>query len=167
MTNVPAANEPASSETQLPSIQKMAFAIAAIIGIIIVLVFLVGLLLVLLTPDITATAARMQYFRDIVMIVVLVQGITVIVAIATLIVQVSRLIIVLKQEASPVLQDTQEVARTAKQTTSFLSKQIAQPLVQFGGLIAGLGILLRDIGGIRRVVKTNSTDANNATEEDI
>jgi hypothetical protein len=154
MTNASAEPQAAAGTGQAPSMQKVAFGIAAGVGTVIVVIFLIGLLLVLFTPDVVATAARMQYFRDIVLIVVLLQGVIIIAALATLVVQISRLILLLRQESAPVLQDAQEVVRTTKQTASFVSKQVAQPLVQFGGFMAGLGILLRDIGGIRRAIRT-------------
>lgn len=126
-------------------------AAAALIGVIL-LVFIIGVLLALLT-DANQTAPRIQIIRDIVIIILALQGIVIVVALAVLILQVARLINLLQNEVIPILENTKDTLNTAKGTVEFVSSNVTDPLVKASGFFAGARVLISELGGIRRAIR--------------
>ena len=153
-TNPP--TPPASStETKTPSkwtVQRIVFLSAGVLGGIIAIVFVVGVLLAF-SGELEVTALRIQYIRNLFMIVLAFEGILIIGAIAVLIVQVTRLINMLKRDVKPVLTTAQETVQSAKGTVDFVGDNAIRPIIRTSAFMSGLGVVLRDVGGIRRVIR--------------
>lgn len=129
-------------------VKYIAFGVVALI----VLIFIFGLLLALLT-NVEATAPRIQIIRDIFIIILALQGILIVLALVVLIMQVARLVNLLQNEVMPILQNTQETVNTARGTVEFVGSNLTEPIVRAGGFLAGTRVLLREVGGIRRAIR--------------
>lgn len=122
-----------------------------LIGIV-VLVFVIGLLLALLS-DADQTAPRVQIIRDIFIIILAFQGILIVGALAVLIVQIGRLINLLQNEIKPILENTQETVTTARGTVEFVGSNLVGPVIRLNALLASLSVLFRELFGIRRAIR--------------
>lgn len=157
---------PSSSQTNANKDDSgMSFARYALIaagGLIglIVLVFLGGVGLAVFT-DPQQTAPRIGLLRDVFIIILSLQFILIIIALAALILQIARLVGLLSTEVKPILKDTQETLETAKGTAQFVGKNVAGPLIKLKAFLAGFGVLLREMWGIRRAVRRTRKEGNN------
>jgi hypothetical protein len=136
-------------------------AAAVLIGII-VLVVVVALLLA--QGDVDRIAPIIQIFRDVFIIFLALQGVMIILALTVLIAQLARLINLLQNEVKPILQNTQDTVKTASGTVRFVSQNLTGPIVKIGGFMAGVSVLMREVGGLRRALRTEPNGA--ATQED-
>jgi hypothetical protein len=146
--------------TQKPNrwtMQRIIMIAAAALGGVIVLLFVTGLLLALLS-DVQATAPRIQIVRDIFIIVMSLEFILIIGALAILILQVARLVNLLQNEVKPVLENTQEAVNSAKGTVEFVGNNVTEPVVRVGSFLAGAGVFVREVGGIRRAIRRNGKE---------
>jgi ABC-type sugar transport system permease subunit len=151
---LPALTEAAASdsaETSRWPFQRVVKYIAIGVVALIVLMFLFGLLLALLT-NVEATAPRIQIIRDIFIIILALQGILVVLGLVVLIMQVARLVNLLQNEIMPILEDTKDTVSTARGTVEFVGSNLTEPIVRAGGFLAGTRVLIREVGGIRRAV---------------
>lgn len=139
-------------------IQRIVFVSAGVLGALIAVVLVVGLLLAF-SSEFEVTALRIQYIRNLFMIVLTFEGILIIGAIAILIVQLSRLINMLKREVKPVLTTAQETVKSARGTVDFVSENAVSPIIRTSSFMSGLAVVLRDIGGIRRAIRRTKLDA--------
>ncbi len=133
-------------------VQRIVLVSAGGLGGIIILIFVIGLLLILASP-LEATALRLLYLRNIAIIALVLEGLLIIGSLAVLIVQITRLINLLKREVRPVIGNVQGMVSSAKGTVEFVGDTVAQPIVQTGGLLAGIRVIVREVGGIRRAVE--------------
>jgi hypothetical protein len=122
----------------------------------IVLVFILGVILAITDNDTVATIV--QVVRDIVIILLALEGILVVLALAILILQIARLISLLQVEVKPVLENAQETVKSARGTVEFVSDNVAEPVIQVSGFAAGVIVVLRDLFGIRRAIRHQPKD---------
>ena len=134
------------------TVQRIAMiAAGALIGLIL-LVFVAGVLLAVLT-NAEQTAPRIQIIRDIFIIILSLQGILIIVALAVLVLQVARLINLVQTEIKPILENAQETLTTAKGTVEFVGKNVTEPVLYANGFLAGFVVLFRELFGLRRALR--------------
>ncbi|MBL8154244.1 MAG: hypothetical protein JNM70_08680 [Anaerolineae bacterium] len=134
------------------NIQRYVYLGAGGLGAIILVLFLIGLVLAVLTP-VEATGARLSYIRNIFLIIMVLEGIVIIGAISTLIVQVTRLVNLLQRESRPILHDARQAVQQAKGTVGFVSETATAPIIRAGAFLAGVRVFTREVGGIRRAVR--------------
>lgn len=142
---------PASTSSKW-TVQRIVIIAAAVLGGVIVLLFLVGLAFAIFS-DAPNTASVIQVIRDLVIIVMALEFMVIIGALAILILQIARLINLLQNEVKPVLQNTQEAVNSARGTVEFVGNNVTQPFIRASGFLAGVGILFREVGGIRRAIR--------------
>jgi hypothetical protein len=118
------------------------------------IIFLAGIGLALFT-DAEQTSLRIQVVRDVVVIMITLEGILIIVALAALVVQIARLVNLLQTETRPILDNAEAAAKSVKGTADFVGNNIAEPVIKASGFLAGLGVFLRELGGIRRAIRRN------------
>ena len=82
--------------------------------------------------------------RDISIIVLALESIIIGIILALLLWQVRALVRLLKSEVKPILEETQETARTVQVTTKFVGQSVARPAVNTISFVAG----------VRRAVKS-------------
>lgn len=114
------------------------------------------LLVVALVAALTAAetwAPVIQIFRDVLMVVFIMQGILVIGATAILILQIARFVVMLQTEIKPILDNARETTNATKATAQFVSKNASDPLIQIKSFFAGLTTFIRELLRIRSVIK--------------
>lgn len=144
--------EPASEQNDGSSfVRNMKYVVAGFAGLILV-VFGVGLAFALLAPP-QATALRFGMVRDILLILLVMEGILVLIALTALVLQVARLAGMLQNEVKPILDDSKETVEIARDTAQFVGRNVTSPLVKMKAFWAGLVVFVREILGIRRAIK--------------
>jgi len=137
------------------------------IGIIalIVLIFVIGLVAALVNPQ--GAQAFFAYLRDLMLIVLAVQGILIVTAVAVVIVQVARFVNLLRSEVKPITDDTREAINNVRVTTHVVRKGALEPLLVVNGFFAGLLAFLREFFKIRRLIRrpedTSSSSSGDET----
>lgn len=111
------------------------------------------------------TAARLSMIRDVFIIVLALEFILIIIALVILILQITRLIVMLQNEVKPILRDTRETVDSAKGTAQFVGKNVARPVINAQGFLAGSMVFIREVGGIRRAIKRRESDTNQMSDE--
>jgi hypothetical protein len=134
------------------SFQRYVILIGGGLAGLILLIFLTGLALALLSAS-GVTATRISMIRDIFIIILALEFILVIMALVVLIMQIARLILMLQNEIKPILTDTRDTATSAKGTAQFVGKNVTRPLIRSSAFLAGASTFLRELGGIRRAIK--------------
>jgi hypothetical protein len=140
------------------TIQRIVFLSSGILGAVIVIIFVVGLLLAF-SGELEITALRVEYIRNLFMIVIGLEGILIIGSIAVLIIQIARLVNMLKRDVQPVLTTAQETVNTAKGTVEFVADNSVRPIIRASAFASGVGVVLRDVGGIRRAIRRTKNGA--------
>lgn len=144
-------SDPVAQPNRWPFDRIAKYAAGGIVGII-VAIFLLGLILAVAT-NVEATAPRVQIIRDIFIIILALQGILIVTALAILILQIARLINLIQNEVMPILKNTQDTVNTARGTVEFVGSNLTEPIVRAGGFSAGLMVFVRELGGIRRAIR--------------
>jgi hypothetical protein len=136
------------------TLQRIIVITAAGLGGVIVLLFVIGLLFALFS-DVQATAPRIQIIRDVFIIIMSLEFILIIGALAILILQVARIVNLLQSEVKPVLDNAKETVNSAKGTVEFVGNNVSEPVVKTSAFLAGAGVFIREAGGIRRAIRRN------------
>lgn len=138
--------------------QMAVVAIGVYIGLIL-LVFVIGLVAAAVFDDSFGNIIRVV--RDLVIIVITLEGVLVGVAFIVFVIQLARLVNLLKSESKPILENTQDAAYTLKGTADFVSNNAARPLIRILSFFSGVRVFLRDLGGIRRAVRRSDNFRKN------
>ena len=142
------------------TIQRIVFLSAGALGAVIAIIFGLGLLLAF-SSELEVTALRIEYIRNIFMVVLGLEGILIIGSIAVLIVQITRLVNMLKRDIKPVLTTAQETVNTAKGTVEFVGDNTVRPIIRTSAFLSGVGVVIRDVGGIRRAIRRTKGNGQN------
>jgi hypothetical protein len=102
--------------------------------------------------------------RDIMLILLALEGALIVLALVILIAQVARLVNLLQNEIQPVLQNTQETVQTARGTVEFVGKNVTEPVIKANSFVAGTGVFLREVFRIRELTRreTETTPDSNS-----
>lgn len=126
---------PAASQTD-PEIEKQQRRIVitiVIAAIVIITVLVLGI--IFLTQDATRTAV----IRDIFIIFMALESLLIGLTLVILIVQLARLINLLQNEIKPILDSTNETVNTLRGTVTFISDNLAEPVVKLNESFAAFG----------------------------
>lgn len=134
------------------SFQRYMILAAIGLGVVILLPLIIGLIFAVVT-DPEPTAIRFGMVRDIVIIILALQGVLIVVALTLLLLQVTRLISMIQNEIKPILEDAKDTVQTTKGTAEFVGKNVTEPIVTVGAFLTGTRVFLREIFGIRRALK--------------
>jgi hypothetical protein len=136
-----------------------------VIGLAAAIVLLFVIALILAIADVERAAPIIQILRDLFLIVLALQSILICFALVVLIAQVARLINLLQTEFKPILHNTQETIKSAKGTVEFVGSNIADPIVRVSSFAAGVGVVLREVGGLRRALKIMQKEVGEDVEK--
>lgn len=128
--------------------------------VVILLPLIIGLLVILLNTNTTATAERFGMIRDVVIIILSMQAVLIIVSLAVLGLQIVRLVVLLQTEISPILDEAKKTAQTARGTAEFVGKNVTTPLIQTRSFAAGAWVFIREVGGIRKAIRKSPNGRN-------
>ncbi|MCY4021647.1 MAG: hypothetical protein OXG39_19770 [Chloroflexi bacterium] len=131
--------------------------LSAAILILLILALLAFALIAALTAAET-WAPFLQIFRDVLIIIVVVEAVLIVTAFAILILQAAGFIIMLKTEIKPILDNARETTRLTKATAEFVSQNSVDPLIQIKSFISGLLGFLREIIRIRALLQTDPAE---------
>jgi hypothetical protein len=131
--------------------RNMMYVVAGLAALIL-LVFVIGLAFALLAPP-QATALRFGMVRDVLFIILVMEGMLILIALTVLVLQIARLAGMLQNEVKPILDDSKETVGIAKGTAQFVGSNVATPLIRMKAFWAGLVVFLREIFGIRRAIR--------------
>lgn len=134
----------------------------------ITIAIILGLLIFALIVSVTASetwSPVIQIFRDILVVLFVVEGILVVGAIAILTIQIARFFVLLQVEIKPILDNARETTKATKATAQFVSKNAADPLIQIKSFFAGFGTFIREILRIRRLIKPNKSSTSGADDD--
>jgi hypothetical protein len=132
---------------------------------IILLIFLVGFVFAIIgDPD--DIGPRVALIRDLFIIVVALEMILIVAALAILALQIAKLVNLVQSETKPILKNTQDTVNTAKGTARFVSSNLIEPVVQVGSFLAGVRVFLREAGGIRRALRSSSNGSDKKALKD-
>lgn len=107
--------------------------IGIVVGVI-VLALVIFAIVSLFRADLETTSR----VRDIFIIFMALESLVLGVALIILITQLAVLINIMKNEIKPILENTQETVNTLKGTTTFISNNLAEPVIKLNGYLAGL-----------------------------
>jgi hypothetical protein len=127
--------------------------IMIVIGALIAIVligFIVSLILALTNPQ---AAAGVQIIRDFFIIAMALEGMLIGAALVVLVLQIARLTNLLQNEIKPILEETGATVKTVKGTASFMSRNVAEPVIRASGFFAAGSSFLGQLLGIRKAVR--------------
>ena len=127
------------------------FWIALLAGLLVFFGLLAGLVYYLLQPS-TDTAR----IRDIMIILLAVEGLFIGITLVVLMVQIGLLVHILHEEVRPILESLQDTAHTVKGTTVFLSDHLARPVIRVKGYVA----MLRSLKALLRFRRPKERSTN-------
>ena len=116
-------------------------AIIAIVFILLIVGGIVGAVFGLLQEN-TPT----ERIRDIFIIFMAFESLVIGVALVILILQIASLMNLLQNEIKPILDATNETVHTLRGTTTFISENIAEPVIKLNASLAGLQRVLEILG---------------------
>ncbi|MBT3322445.1 MAG: hypothetical protein HN392_09190 [Anaerolineae bacterium] len=128
-----------NSEEELRDQRKMA--VIAIFFVLLILGGVIGAVIALLNPS-TPT----EKIRDIFIIFMAFESLVIGAALVILILQIASLMNLLQNEIKPILDATNETVHTLKGTTTFISENIAEPVIKLNTSLAGLQRVLEVLG---------------------
>jgi len=91
-----------------------------------------------------------SHIRDIFIIVLALESLIIGAALVILVVQLALLLNLLQNEIKPILETTRRTVNTLKGTTAFLSEHAVKPVINLGGMAAGMKRLIEIIGIIKK-----------------
>ncbi len=142
-----AAESAASSGSQVTRLIK----VSALLGILLILM-LFGLALVAALTAAETWAPVIRIFRDLFLLILILESVLVIAALAILMLQAAGFLIMLKTEIKPIMENARETTRLSKATVQFINSNAVDPLIQIKSFLAGLLAFLRELIRIRNLV---------------
>ena len=130
------ATEPQPLELPAPKaeISEKKSHLGLIIGGVVVFILLVGLVILLFSLEVTTTAK----IRDVFLIFLALQTFIIGIVLIILVVQVSMLVNLVRNEIKPVIENTQQTVNTLRGTATFLSENLASPVIKSNSILAAL-----------------------------
>ena len=137
--------------------------VSAIIGILLILLLLAAALAAALTAAET-WAPFVRVFRDLFLLIILLESVLVIAALAILMLQAAGFLIMLKTEIKPILDNARETTRMSKATAQFINSNAVDPLIQIKSFLSGLLAFLRELIRIGSLVTPEEKSADPGDE---
>ena len=153
-------NEPASGQ----SISR--FVKLASLLLLLLMLALFGFALVISLTAAEDWAPLIQIFRDIFIVILVLETALIVTALAILLLQAAGFIIMLKTEIKPILDHTRETTRLTRATAEFVSQTSIDPLIQIKSFLSGLLGFLRELLRIRGLLQPESEGADDTAKDD-
>jgi hypothetical protein len=109
-----------------------------IVGALVLLAIIIGLVVLLMLTG----SENVGKIRDIFIIFMALESLIIGIVLVILIVQLSILINLIQNEIKPIMEATNETVNTLKGTSTFISNNLAEPVIKLNEYIAGLKKLL-------------------------
>ncbi|MCY3833238.1 MAG: hypothetical protein OXG85_09480 [Chloroflexi bacterium] len=161
-TNSRAPAPAAAQASSGPSITRL-IKLTATLGILIILALLGAALVAALTAAET-WAPLIQIFRDIFLLILILESVLLITALAILMLQAAGFLIMLKTEMKPILDNARETTRLSKATAQFINSNAMDPLIQIKSFLSGLLAFLRELIRIHSIMTVDEARADHPDE---
>jgi len=129
------------------------------------LLFVVAIIVGVASGKWENVASMIAIVRDLMIILLVMEGILVGVALIFMILQLSLLLNVLQNEIKPILENAQQTASTVKGTASFVSKQVASPIIRVKSTLAGTRAFFRGVSDFRAMTSKPTKTAQNDNDD--
>jgi spore maturation protein SpmA len=147
MTESQAIPEQAAEARQGGLSRWLLIGVGGLIGMIVVLF---GIAVIGGIADSEGVANFFRILRDLFIVILALQSILIAIALVILITQISTLINILSSEVKPIIEEAQETVSTARDTTEFISRNVATPVIRMTSTAVGVGVFMRELLAIRR-----------------
>lgn len=114
--------------------------------------FVIGVVIAAVS-DVGGFADIVRTVRDIALIILALVSSVIAIGIAVLILQVAQLIGLVQTDIKPLLEELRATATATRGTVKFVGDTVSTPVVKASGFLAGLGVFIREMGGIRRAIR--------------
>jgi hypothetical protein len=132
-TAVPGKLESSIKPPAVSDSSKRIIVIASVIGVVVIAVLVIAIVFLFQAPlDTTA------HIRDIFIIFMALESLILGLVLITLVFQIARLTNLLQNEIKPILQSTNETISTLRGTTTFLSDNLAEPVIKLNEYLAAI-----------------------------
>jgi len=136
------AEQPTQIETPQPAAtpkppKKSKGWVFGVVGVVVLAVIITSIVLML--GDTTGMTSKI---RDVFIIFLALESLIIGIALVILVVQISLLINLLQNEIKPILETTTDTINTLKGTTTFISSNLAEPVIKMNEYLAGLKKLI-------------------------
>lgn len=138
-----------------------------ITGVVVLFAILIGLFLIALVLSLffgEGFGDAVRVIRDLVIILLALEGALIVLALAILVLQVARLVNLLQSEVKPFIENTQSTLATVRGTVEFMSENVTEPLVKASGFFASVSSFVAAGFGLRGAVKKARTENRAARE---
>ena len=102
--------------------------------------------------------------RDVFLLILILEIVLVIAALAILMLQAAGFLIMLKTEVKPVLDNARETTRLSKATAQFINSNAVDPLIQIKSFLTGLLAFLRELIRIHNLVTVDEARGEKTDE---
>lgn len=92
-----------------------------------------------------------QVVRDIMIILVVLEGMFITLSLAILIIQIARLVNLLQNELAPILKNSREVVTQTKGTLEFVNHNVTQPIISISSFMAGVTTFVKELSKINDI----------------
>lgn len=92
-----------------------------------------------------------QIIRDIMIILVVLEGMFITLSLAILIIQIARLVNLLQNELAPILKNSREVVTQTKGTLEFVNQNVTQPIISVSSFMAGVTTFFTELSKINNI----------------
>jgi spore maturation protein SpmA len=147
MTDSQAVSEQAAEAQRGGLSRWLLIGVGGFIGVIVVLF---GIAVIGGIADSDGVANFFRILRDLFIVILALQSILIAIALVILITQISTLINILSSEVKPIIEEAQETVSTARDTTEFISRNVATPVIRMTSTAVGVGVFMRELLAIRR-----------------
>lgn len=133
----------------------MFWSIAGIGGVmgICLLLFIIAIAIGLLSGNSTAAADFVAIIRDLLLILMVLQGMLIGVGLLVVIFQLAALLNVLQTEIDPVIDEAKQTVSTVKGTAQFVSRHVAEPIIQTRTRIRQAQHFAEEASGLQGLMK--------------
>jgi hypothetical protein len=141
-TPVPETSQPIEGVLQLPAgsaVKQKAKTWPIIVGGLVLLAVVVGFVILMMATG----AENVGKIRDIFIIFMALESLIIGIVLVILIVQLAVLINLIQNEIKPILTATNETVNTLKGTTTFISDNLAEPVIKLNEYLAGISKLVQ------------------------
>lgn len=128
--------------------------LSAVLGVLIILILFGAASLAALTAAET-WAPVIRIFRDIFLLILLLESMLIVAALAILMLQAAGFFIMLKTEVKPIIDNARETTRLSKATAHFINSNAVDPIIQIKSFLSGLLAFLRELIRVRNLVATD------------
>ena len=135
-------------------------------GILVILI-LFGVALAAALTAAETWAPVFRIFRDVFLLILILETVLVISALAVLMLQAAGFLIMLKTEVKPIIDNAREATRLSKATARFINNNAVDPLIQIRSFISGLLAFLRELIRIRNLVASEELTKDQRDETRI